>query len=123
MSNHKTSPTTAEMPIDQNIRRVLDWDISKQPKVEPSSESESILRVEGLKMYFPVTKGLLKRQVGSVKAVDDVSFRVKAGTTVGIVLHPPGRDAGYRGRIRFRQVHHRQLRDAQCGHHRREDVL
>ena len=85
MSNHKTSPTTAEMPIDQNIRRVLDWDISKQPKVEPSSESESILRVEGLKMYFPVTKGLLKRQVGSVKAVDDVSFSIRQGETLGIV--------------------------------------
>jgi oligopeptide transport system ATP-binding protein len=76
--------TTAEMPIDEKIKGMLDWDISSQPKVEKVEQSE-ILRVEGLKMYFPVTKGLLKRQVGSVKAVDDVSFAIRQGETLGIV--------------------------------------
>ena len=46
---------------------------------------DDILRVDGLKMYFPVTKGLLKRTVGYVKAVDDVSFTVRRGQTLGIV--------------------------------------
>ena len=47
--------------------------------------AEDILRVDNLKMYFPVTKGLLKRTVGYVKAVDDVSFTVKRGQTLGVV--------------------------------------
>lgn len=36
-------------------------------------------------MYFPVTKGLLKRKIADVKAVDDVSFTVERGTTLGLV--------------------------------------
>ena len=46
---------------------------------------EDIMMVRDLKMHFPVTKGLLKRQVGSVKAVDGVSFTIKRGQTLGIV--------------------------------------
>jgi oligopeptide/dipeptide ABC transporter ATP-binding protein len=47
--------------------------------------SEKLLEVENLKKYFPVKGGLLKRTVGHVKAVDDVSFYVKSGETMGIV--------------------------------------
>ncbi|MFN3937102.1 MAG: ABC transporter ATP-binding protein [Gemmobacter sp.] len=44
-----------------------------------------LVRVEGLKMYFPVTAGLLRRKVGDVKAVDDVSFEIMEGETLGLV--------------------------------------
>ncbi len=44
-----------------------------------------ILEVIGLKKYFPVEKGLLRRQVGQVKAVDDVSFSIKRGEVLGLV--------------------------------------
>ena len=46
---------------------------------------EDIMVVQDLKMHFPVTAGLLKRQVGAVKAVDGVSFSIKRGQTLGIV--------------------------------------
>ncbi len=46
---------------------------------------DDIMRVKHLKMHFPITKGLLKRQVGSVKAVDGVSFTIKRGQTFGLV--------------------------------------
>lgn len=47
--------------------------------------TEPLLKVEGLKKYFPVKKGLLGRTTGQVKAVDDVSFYVNEGETLGIV--------------------------------------
>jgi oligopeptide transport system ATP-binding protein len=51
-----------------------------------SSVSDDLLVAENVKKYFPVTRGiLLKHEVGSVKAVDDVSFTVRRGETLGIV--------------------------------------
>jgi len=47
--------------------------------------AEAILRVDGLSMYFPIFEGLLRKQVGEVKAVDDVSFAISRGETLGLV--------------------------------------
>ena len=48
--------------------------------------SNPIIRVEHLKKYFPVTKGLLlMKTIGSVKAVDDISFAVQPGETLALV--------------------------------------
>jgi oligopeptide transport system ATP-binding protein len=47
--------------------------------------SELLLEVNGLKKYFPITGGILGKKQGEVKAVDDVSFYVKKGETLGIV--------------------------------------
>ena len=47
--------------------------------------TKPLLEVEGLKKYFPIRKGLLGRKAGFVKAVDDISFHVHAGETLGIV--------------------------------------
>jgi len=47
--------------------------------------SELLLEVNGLKKYFPITGGIFDRKIGEVKAVDDVSFNVKKGETLGIV--------------------------------------
>jgi oligopeptide/dipeptide ABC transporter ATP-binding protein len=47
--------------------------------------SEKLLEVQNLKKYFPVKGGILRRTVGHVKAVDDVSFYVRPGETMGIV--------------------------------------
>jgi peptide/nickel transport system ATP-binding protein len=44
-----------------------------------------ILKVQDLKMYFPVTRGLLRRKVADVKAVDGVNFKLRRGETLGLV--------------------------------------
>jgi oligopeptide/dipeptide ABC transporter ATP-binding protein len=47
--------------------------------------AEQLLVVRNLKKYFPVKKGLLQREVAKVHAVDDVSFEVRRGETLGVV--------------------------------------
>ncbi len=44
-----------------------------------------LLEVKNLRVWFPVRTGVLRRHTDDVKAVDDVSFTVEAGTTVGLV--------------------------------------
>ncbi len=50
-----------------------------------NTNNEYILKVEGLKKWFPITGGVFSRVVGWVKAVDGVSFSVKRGETLGVV--------------------------------------
>ncbi len=45
----------------------------------------TLVEVHDLKMYFPITSGLLRRKVGDVKAVDGVSFSIIEGETLGLV--------------------------------------
>ncbi len=45
----------------------------------------SLLEVRNLKTYFPVHTGLLRRHTDDIRAVDDVSFSIEAGTTMGLV--------------------------------------
>jgi len=46
---------------------------------------DTLVEVEGLTTHFPIREGLLGRQVGAVHAVDDVSFSVRQGETLGLV--------------------------------------
>ena len=46
---------------------------------------ETLVQVEHLREYFPITGGVLQRKVGDVKAVDDVSFTIRRGETLGLV--------------------------------------
>lgn len=53
---------------------------------ETSVQSDVVIRVKNLKKYFPIYKGfLIKKHVGDVKAVDDVSFEVRRGETFALV--------------------------------------
>ena len=51
----------------------------------PVAAPQSLLQVAGLKVYFPVRRGLLQRTVGQVRAVDDVSLSIEAGRTLALV--------------------------------------
>ena len=44
-----------------------------------------LLEVKGLQKFFPIRKGFLKREIGQVRAVDDVSFHVERGETLSLV--------------------------------------
>jgi peptide/nickel transport system ATP-binding protein len=49
------------------------------------SSEEYLLEVKNLKKFFPIQKGLMRKTVGNVRAVDDVSFFVREGETLGLV--------------------------------------
>ncbi len=50
-----------------------------------SSSDDTLLEVRNLKKYFPIKGGFLRRTVAEVRAVDDVSFTIKRGETLGLV--------------------------------------
>src|SRR4026207_1688293 len=55
------------------------------------NDGQLLLSVKNLKMHFPITQGIiLQRQVGSVKAVDDISFDITQGGPRGLVGEPGG---------------------------------
>lgn len=62
--------------------------ISSEPKGAPDdfdTAAQPIMSCEDLKVHFPIRRGLLKRTVGYVRAVDGISLEVRPGETLGIV--------------------------------------
>ena len=59
---------------------------NSKSKIRNSASADALVEVRGLKKYFPVTSGAIARRVvGWVKAVDDVSFSIRRGETLGLV--------------------------------------
>jgi microcin C transport system ATP-binding protein len=62
--------------------------LAAEPKGEPPApnhHAKPVVTAEDVKVYFPIKRGLLRRTVGEVKAVDGISLTVREGQTVGIV--------------------------------------
>ena len=71
MGDESTSTTVTDQPADAPRQR--------------ASGDDVLVNVKNLVKYFPVTAGVLRRKVGDVKAVDDVSFTIGRGETLGLV--------------------------------------
>src|SRR5512139_50119 len=75
----------------QRVRCHLAGQLPVQPPREMTAHlispqaGQALLQVDGLKMYFPVRRGLLQRTVGQVRAVDGVSLGIQAGRTLALV--------------------------------------
>lgn len=54
-------------------------------KTKPQQPRQDLIEVKHLVKYFPVMEGVLRRKVADVKAVDDVSFTIRKGETLGLV--------------------------------------
>jgi len=55
------------------------------PTIDEGARGIPLLEVENLQLHFPITSGLMRRQVGVVKAVDGVTFSIRPGETLGLV--------------------------------------
>ncbi|MEU9130940.1 dipeptide ABC transporter ATP-binding protein [Kitasatospora sp. NPDC048540] len=55
------------------------------PAPAPAADREPLLKVTALAKHFPITKGVLRRQTGAVRAVDGIDFTVNPGETLGVV--------------------------------------
>lgn len=52
---------------------------------KPDKKAKELVKAQDVKVWFPIKKGIIRRTVGHVKAVDGISFSVKQGETIGIV--------------------------------------
>ena len=68
---------------EEAASRLRHKDYGASPERHPSSEN--CLVVEDVRKYFPVYKGIMKRKVGEVKAIEDICFTIKRGETLGVV--------------------------------------
>lgn len=50
-----------------------------------NAKNDYMVEVKNLRMYFPITRGLLRRKIGDIKAVDDISFEIRTNETLGLV--------------------------------------
>ena len=78
---------TAEIfanPKHEYTRTLLEAESTGAP-IAVNPAAKVVAEAENLKIWFPLTSGLLRRTTGYVKAVNDASFTVRAGETVGIV--------------------------------------
>jgi microcin C transport system ATP-binding protein len=76
--------TVFESPQHPYTRDLL----AAEPKVQPAPlnpQGDVIIRTDDLKVWFPVKRGVLRKVVGHIKAVDGVSIEVRRGETLGIV--------------------------------------
>jgi microcin C transport system ATP-binding protein len=71
-------------PQHPYTRKLLAAEPSGAPEPVAANAPE-VVRAEKLRIWFPITKGLLKRTVGHVKAVNEATLTVRAGETLGVV--------------------------------------
>ncbi|MBK1667859.1 microcin ABC transporter ATP-binding protein [Rhodovibrio sodomensis] len=71
-------------PQHSYTQRLLAAEPSGQP-IGPRADAPVVMQGDRVKVHFPIKKGLLKRTVDHVRAVDGIDVRVQAGQTVGVV--------------------------------------
>ncbi len=71
-------------PSHDYTRKLLDAEPSGEPPAAPVS-NEPLLQVDQLKVWFPVKRGLLKRTVDHIRAVNPLSIQLYPGRTLGVV--------------------------------------
>ncbi len=73
-----------DAPQHAYTQRLLEAEPTGLPDPVPPG-AEEVLHTKGLRVWFPITAGFMRKTVGNVKAVNDASISVRAGETLGVV--------------------------------------
>ena len=73
-----------EAPAHEYTRHLLQAEPRGRPS-PPADDAPEVVRAEDIKVYFPVKRGVFRRTVDHIRAVDGVSLSARAGETVGVV--------------------------------------
>ncbi|QJT08431.1 ABC transporter ATP-binding protein [Oceanidesulfovibrio marinus] len=81
---HGSREQIFEHPEREYTRMLMSTETGEPPE-PPQGHVETVLSCDDLKVWFPIKKGVLKKTVGNIKAVDGVSIDVKKGLSLGLV--------------------------------------
>lgn len=81
---HGDTETVFQTPEHEYTKHLLAAEPKGRPAPAPA-DSPVVLETDDLKVWFPIRKGIFRRTVGHVKAVDGISVQIREGHTVGIV--------------------------------------
>ncbi len=73
-----------ESPKHEYTKMLLDAEPSGRSG-DPAPDADTVMKTESLRVWFPVRRGILRRTVDHVKAVEEVSISIREGETVGVV--------------------------------------
>ncbi|MGX9416695.1 ABC transporter ATP-binding protein [Vibrio sp. RC27] len=76
--------TLFDTPQHSYTRKLIDSDPRGRP-VTINAQTESLVKVDDLKVWFPIKGGLFKKTVGHIKAVTDMAFDLRSGHSIGLV--------------------------------------
>lgn len=83
--NAKRLLQEAKHPYTKTLLRAITPEWNQKEKAQAYDRENKLLVAENMKKYFPVKGGMLGKNIGSVKAVDDISFSIAKKETLGIV--------------------------------------
>ncbi len=81
--NHWSSCILTQAQLDERAEELSHKDYGASP--ERKASAKNCLDVRDVRKYFPVYKGLLRKKVGEVKAIEDITFTLRQGETLGVV--------------------------------------
>ncbi|PNT89898.1 ABC transporter ATP-binding protein [Coxiella burnetii] len=82
---HESRDQFFQQPKEDYSRRLLAAIPTLETKRDTKTKATALLEAKALKIYFPVKKGIFRRKVADIKAVDGISFKVPAGKTLALV--------------------------------------